>query len=100
MKYYYVYILSDKNNKVLYTGVTNDLLRRVKEHKSELVKGFSSKYQTHKLVYYEEGLDAYGAISREKQIKGLSRFKKIKLVNESNPEWEDLYYKILNEMNK
>ena len=100
MKYFYVYILSDKNNRVLYTGVTNNLLRRVDEHKSESVKGFSSKYHVHKLVYYEECLDSRGAILREKQIKGLNRFKKIKLIESINPSWDDLYYKILYKMNE
>ncbi len=95
-KYFYVYILTNKTHKVLYTGITNDLLRRVNEHKEGIVKGFTSKYNVNKLVYYEEGTDAYGAISREKQIKGLSRAKKINLINSMNPDWEDLFYRLLN----
>ena len=89
-RYYYVYILSNKSNKVLYTGVTNDLLRRVYEHKNKHVKGFSSKYNLSKLVYYEEAEDIYGAITREKQIKGYVRAKKIKLIESMNSEWKDL----------
>lgn len=100
MRYFYVYILSDNHNKVLYTGFTNNLLRRVKEHKDHIVEGFTSRYNVDKLVYYEEGLDSYGAICREKQIKGYVRFKKRKMINAFNPEWNDLYYKIVDEMNK
>jgi len=96
-KYYYVYIVTNKDNKVLYTGITNDLLRRIDEHKRKLVKGFTSKYNVSKLVYYEDGQDAYGAITREKQIKGYGRYKKMKLINSMNPDWEDLYKKLLNE---
>jgi len=77
MKYSYVYILSDKNNNVLYTGVTSDLLKRVWEHKNHVVGGFTKRYNVTKLVYYEEGEDIYSAIAREKQIKGKLRKKKI-----------------------
>ena len=96
-KYFYVYILTNTYNKVLYTGVTNNLLRRVYEHKRGNVKGFTSRYNVNKLVYYKEGGDSYGAITREKQIKGYGRAKKIKLINSLNSEWRDLYYKLLNE---
>ena len=96
-RYYYVYILTNKSNKVLYTGVTNNLLRRVYEHKNKHVKGFSSKYNLSKLVYYEEAEDIYGAITREKQIKGYVRAKKIKLIESMNSEWKDLYKELMKE---
>ncbi len=92
--YYYVYILTNSNNRVLYTGVTNDLKRRVYEHKEKLVKGFTKKYNVSKLVYYEVCEDIYGAISKEKQIKAGSRKKKIELINSVNEEWKDLYDEI------
>lgn len=91
MKNYYVYILANWNNKVLYIGVTNNLIRRVYEHKNELVEGFTKKYKIHKLVYYEITSDVYSAISREKQLKGWKREKKNELVNIMNPDWKDLY---------
>ena len=97
MKYSYVYILSDANNKILYTGVTSDLLKRVWEHKNHVVEGFTQKYNVTKLVYYEEGEDIYSAISREKQIKGKLRKKKIALIEKVNPEWRDLYLDLINE---
>ena len=87
---YFVYILTNKYNRVLYTGVTNDLRRRVYEHKNHLVSGFTKQYNVHKLVYYDNTPDVYSAISREKQIKGWSRAKKIKLITEMNPDWHDL----------
>lgn len=90
-KQYYLYIMTNNYNTVLYTGVTNDLQRRVYEHKSKLVEGFTKKYNITKLVYYEIFEDAYTAISREKQIKAGSRQKKIDLVNSVNQEWKDLY---------
>jgi len=93
-KYYYVYILTNKNNSVLYTGVTNDLKRRVYEHKEKLVEGFTKKYNVSKLVYYQVCEDIYGAISREKQIKAGSRKKKLELINSMNEEWKDLYDEI------
>ena len=96
-KYFYVYILTNEYNKVLYTGVTNNLLRRVYEHKEGLIKGFTSRYNVNKLVYYEEGGDAYGAITREKQIKGYNRAKKINLINSKNPTWRDLYFMLMND---
>ena len=96
-RYYYIYILTNKDNKVLYTGVTNNLLRRVYEHRSKHVKIFTSKYNVSKLVYYEEAEDVYGAISREKQIKGYVRAKKVKLIESINPEWKDLYKVLMNE---
>ncbi len=90
-KHYYLYMMANNYNTVLYTGVTNDLQRRVYEHKSKLIEGFTKKYNITKLVYYEVYEDAYTAISREKQIKAGSRQKKIDLVNSLNPEWKDLY---------
>ena len=87
---YYVYILTNFTNKVLYTGMTGNLFRRTYEHKSEINDGFSRKYKTHKLVYYEEYNHPQEAIVREKQIKGLLRIKKIALIEEMNPNWEDL----------
>ncbi len=84
--------MTNKNNTVLYTGITNDLRRRVYEHKEEMVEGFTKKYNIRKLVCYEIFRDVNSAILREKQIKGGSRAKKIELVNSMNPEWRDLYY--------
>lgn len=89
-KQYYVYFLTNQNNKVLYVGVTNDLKRRVYEHKNDLVDGFTKQYRVNKLVYYEICEDIEGAILREKQIKGGSRKKKDDLVSKFNPEWKDL----------
>jgi putative endonuclease len=88
---FFVYILTNKNHSVLYTGVTNDLKKRIFEHREKLVEGFTKRYQITKLVYYEECGDAFGAISREKQIKGGSRQKKVNLINGMNKDWEDLY---------
>ena len=87
---YYVYMITNKNNKVLYTGVNNDLKRRIYEHKNRLVEGFSSKYNLTKLVYYNETSDIKEAIAFEKKIKGWLRAKKDALINEINPEWDDL----------
>ncbi|BAL81645.1 GIY-YIG nuclease family protein [Caldisericum exile] len=94
-KKFYVYILSNKHNNVLYVGITNDLKRRIYEHKNKLVDGFTKKYNVHKLVYYEIFEDPVNAISREKQLKDFRREKKVKLINDFNPNWEDLYEKIL-----
>ena len=88
---FYVYILTNKHNTVLYTGVTNDLIRRVYEHREKLVPGFTKKYNVYKLVFYEETESIEVAIQREKQIKGGSRQKKIDLINGMNPGWRDLY---------
>jgi putative endonuclease len=88
---YYTYILTNKTNTVLYTGVTNDLPRRCFEHKNKLVEGFTSKYNVDKLVYYElfDWIDL--AIKREKQIKGYSKAKKIALIEKLNPNWINFY---------
>jgi putative endonuclease len=88
---YYVYILTNRHNTVLYTGVTGDLRRRVYEHKEGLGGGFTSRYNVRSLVYFEVTRDVHAAIAREKQIKGGSRSKKIGLVEGMNPEWKDLY---------
>ena len=87
---YYVYILASKRNGTLYIGVTNNLERRIYEHKSDLVKGFTKKYNVDKLVYLEEFQDVHEAIAREKQIKAGSRKKKEELINNFNPNWNDL----------
>jgi len=83
--------MTNKNNAVLYTGVTSDLKKRVYQHKAKLVDGFTKKYNIDKLIYFEVFEDMYNAISREKQIKGGSRQKKIDLINSMNKEWKDLY---------
>ncbi|MCK5285696.1 MAG: GIY-YIG nuclease family protein [Candidatus Pacebacteria bacterium] len=85
-----VYILTNKKDGVLYTGVTSNLEKRIFEHKNKLVSGFSKKYNLHILVYYEQGEDMTSVIYREKQIKSGSREKKIKLIIKINPEWKDL----------
>jgi len=89
-KQYCIYIMTNKLNRVLYTGVTNDLEKRVYEHKSKLIEGFTKKYNVNKLVYYEEFDDINDAIAREKQIKSGSRQKKIDLIAKMNPAWKDL----------
>ena len=88
---YFVYILTNAWNTVLYTGVTSDLKARIYQHREKLLPGFTSRYNVWKLVYYETGYDAAGAITREKQIKAGSRQSKINLINGMNPEWRDLY---------
>ena len=92
MKLYYVYILTNAYNKVLYTGVTNDLERRCYEHKHKIVKGFTQKYNVDKLVYFEKFDFIDLAIAREKQIKGYSRMKKVALIDQFNKEWKELFY--------
>lgn len=87
---YYVYILTNWNNKVLYIGVTNDLERRMYEHKSKIISGFTKRYNVNKLVYYEEYREIKDAIVREKQLKGWKRIKKEELISMQNPEWNDL----------
>lgn len=89
-KRYFVYILTNIHNTVLYTGVTNDLCRRIGEHRAGRGSEFTRKYKVGKLVYYEEGDNINIAIAREKQIKGGSRKKKLDLINAFNPEWKDL----------
>ena len=94
-KQYYVYILASKKNGTLYTGVTNNLVKRIYEHKNDFVKGFTQKYNVHNLVYYEIYNDVKDAITREKRIKKWKRQWKIELIEKTNPNWEDLYCKIL-----
>jgi putative endonuclease len=88
---YFVYIITNKSNNVLYTGVTSNLQRRIYEHKEKLIDGFTKRYNISKLVYYETCNDIYGAIIREKQIKAGSRKKKIELIENMNRLWNDLY---------
>ena len=90
MNQYYVYILTNWNNKVMYIGVTNDLSRRIYEHRNKLVKSFTSRYNVDKLVYYEYTSDVKAAIEREKQLKGWVRKRKNALVEQMNPKWNDL----------
>ena len=93
---YYVYILTNQYHTVLYTGVTNDLLRRVYEHKNHLDKNsFTAKYKATKLVYFEETSDVRAALEREKQIKSWSRDRKTDLIFEKNPHWVNLYDRLL-----
>ena len=87
---YYVYILSNWNDTILYTGVTNDIIRRINEHKTGLNEGFTKKYNIHKLIWCEETDDVAAAIEYEKKIKGWSRKKKNDLIVKSNPTWKDL----------
>jgi putative endonuclease len=88
---YYVYILASRIGGTLYIGVTNDLVRRVGEHRLELANGFTKKYGVHKLVYFEQFDDVENAISREKRLKKWNRVWKIRLIEELNPNWDDLY---------
>jgi putative endonuclease len=88
---YYVYILASKKNGTLYIGVTNDLKRRVGEHKANLLEGFTKKYSVHDLVYFESYNDIMDALIREKRLKKWNREWKIKLIKELNSEWRDLY---------
>ncbi len=87
---YYLYILTNRYNEVLYIGMTNDIIRRMFEHKNKLVEGFTQKYNLTKLVYYEIATDVKSAINREKQLKNWHREWKINLITEFNPEWKDL----------
>jgi len=89
---YYVYLMTNYNNKIIYIGVTGNLKKRIYQHREELVEGFTKKYKVTKLVYYEQYIDPVNAITREKQLKGGSRKKKVKLIEENNPFWKDLYH--------
>lgn len=95
MKNYYVYILASKRNGTLYIGVTSDLIRRIQQHKTKIIKGFTAKYEIGRLVYYEQTEDVYGAIAREKQLKKWRRQWKINLIEKNNPNWKDLYFEII-----
>ena len=94
MKNFYVYILCSKPNGTLYTGVTSDLVKRIYEHKNNLVEGFTKKYNVHSLVWYETHESAESAIIREKRIKKWKRAWKLKLIEQTNPKWIDLYESI------
>jgi putative endonuclease len=94
MGQYYIYILASKRNGTLYIGVTNNLVRRVWEHKNEVVEGFTKKYGVHQLVWYEVADTPGAAIAREKQLKKWNRAWKLKLIEEKNPKWKDLYQEI------
>ncbi len=87
---YYVYILANKTNSVVYIGVTNDLMRRLWEHRNDMIEGFTQIYHVHKLVYYESTTDVQAAIAREKQLKNWRRAKKNELIESKNPTWKDL----------
>ncbi len=91
----YVYILTNIKNKVLYIGVTSDLVKRIYEHKNNFVEGFTKKYNFKKLIYFEVFEDIVSAITREKQIKGWLRIKKVALIEKVNPNWNDLYKEIV-----
>jgi len=94
-KNYFIYIATNKTNTVLYTGVTNNLIKRIYQHKNKVVANFSAKYNINKLVYYEVFQDVNAAIKREKQIKAGSRKKKLELIKKMNPNFEDLYHFLL-----
>ena len=91
MSQHYVYMLASKYNGTLYVGVTNDLIRRIYEHKNDFVEGFTSKYAVHRLVYFEQCEDFESALQREKRIKEWKRRWKIELIEKGNPLWKDLY---------
>ena len=93
-KQYYVYIMTNKINTVLYTGVTSNLKKRIWEHKEKVTEGFTKNYNINKLIFFEIYNDPENAILREKQIKAGSRIKKVKLITGINPEWKDLYDKL------
>ena len=95
MRNYYVYILTNSDNNVLYIGVTNDLEKRLYEHKEHLIEGFTNKYNVNKLVYYEQTNDIDSAIRREKQLKNWHREWKMNLIQEHNPYWKDLYKEVI-----
>ena len=88
---YYVYMMASRRNGTLYIGVTNNLIKRVYEHKNDLVEGFTKKYGVHRLVYYEQSQDVNSAIEQEKRLKAWKRQWKLRLIEEMNPEWNDLY---------
>lgn len=98
-KQFYVYIMASKRNGTLYIGVTSDLIKRVYEHKNDLIDGFTNKYKVHQLVHYEIVNDINSAIRREKQLKKWNRKWKIRLIEELNAEWNDLYFKLTGEKN-
>lgn len=94
MSSYYVYILTNAGNRVLYIGVTNNISRRLLEHRSKENDGFTTKYNCNKLIYYEESPNVYDAIIREKQLKGWTRLKKERLIETLNPTWKNLFEEV------
>lgn len=96
MKTYYIYVLASHKCGTLYVGITNDLIRRVIEHKSGIIQGFTKRYHVNQLVYFEDTTDVDVAITREKQLKRWCRAWKIELIEKSNPEWKDLYTELVN----
>jgi putative endonuclease len=95
MNTYYTYIVTNKKRGIPYTGITNDLIMRTWLHKKKVIKGFTSRYNLDKLVWFEEFEWVHDAIAREKEIKGWSRQKKIDLIESFNPDWRDLYYDLI-----
>ena len=94
MRAYFVYILASKRNGTLYIGVTNNLQRRIYEHKNDLIEGFTKKYHVHQLVHFEQTSDVQSALRREKQLKAWKRNWKMELIEQSNPSWQDMYDKL------
>jgi putative endonuclease len=94
-KAYYVYIMASPNDRVLYTSVTSDMVRKVYSHKARIIDGFTKRYNVTKLVYFESTEDVWSALVREKQIKAGSRKKKEELIASTNPDWQDLYGSII-----
>lgn len=88
---YYVYILASRKNGTLYIGMTSDLMKRIYQHKNDIVEGFTKEYGVHTLVYFEQTEDVHAALQREKQLKWWKRAWKVRLIEENNPEWNDLY---------
>ena len=95
MSQYYVYIMASQRQGTLYVGVTSDLVGRVYQHKQGSIEGFTKRYKVHRLVYYEVHDDVRSAITREKQIKKWRRAWKIRMIEEKNPDWDDLYERIV-----
>jgi putative endonuclease len=95
MKRYYVYILASRRNGALYIGVTNNIARRVYEHKNDLISGFTRKYKVHRLVYYEQFGNVVSALRREKSLKKWNRKWKLELIEGANPDWRDLYSELI-----
>ena len=94
-KYYYVYLVTNYTNRVIYTGVTGDLLARIQQHRDKANVGFTNRYNAWKLVYFEQTREVVSALEREKRIKGGSRATKVALVESTNPKWRDLYPELL-----
>jgi putative endonuclease len=94
-KLYFVYILASKRNGTLYIGMTNNLLKRIDQHKNDLVEGFTEKYGVHRLVYYEQFHHVEDAINREKQLKKWNRHWKLELIEKQNPQWRDLFEELV-----